>query len=65
MADQDVTHQLRGHRQKMGLVVESDGVELAQPEVDFIHQGGGLKRMPGAFVTQVLGGQAPEFGVNC
>ena len=61
---QDAPDQLRGHAEEMGAVLPVDAALVDQPQVGFVHQGGGLQGVVGPFAPQVPAGQALEFAVD-
>ena len=61
---QDAAHHLRGDADEMGLALPLNAVQLANLQVGFVNQRGGLESVVLAFATQVARRHTVHFGVN-
>jgi len=64
LLEQDVSHDLRRHREEMGAVLPVHVLHIDQREEGFVHQGGSLQRLPRTLVLHVMSSDAPQGWVN-
>ena len=64
MIHQDLAHQPGGHAQEVRPVLPVDAGLIHQPQIGFIHQGGGLQGMAGPLAAHGAVGDAPEFALD-
>src|ERR1700732_2918267 len=64
MVHENAADDLRTEREKVHAVLASDTARANQFEVSLVRQGGGLQRLAGLSVAQVLPGDAAQFRVN-
>lgn len=64
MIHQDLTHELRGHSEKMRTVLPIREGLIDEPEIGFVYQRGWLQSMVDLFPPQIVVGEAAEFHVN-
>lgn len=62
--DEHLAHQVRGHADKPGSVVPVIASLRGQPEIDLVDKRRRLKSMAGAFLTQIVTREPPQFGVD-
>ncbi len=64
VVDEDAAHDAGGHADEVGAALPGHAVELADLQVGFVDERGGLERMAGALLMEDGGGEAPEVLVE-
>lgn len=64
VVDEQQTQLARRYTEEMGSVFPLDGVACGEPQIQFVHQGGGLQRVARRFGLHVLRGEAAEIVVG-
>src|SRR5262245_30365554 len=62
--DQNSSHQLRGHAEKLRAVSPIDSCLVDQPQPGFVNQSGGLQRVSRVFPAKVIVGYSPQLLIN-
>src|SRR5208337_4839458 len=61
---QDLSHESRGHGNKMGAILRRRRATSHQTQVDFVHQCGTLQRMPRTLALQIVVGHRTKVVIH-